>query len=163
MRAIVCSPVSSIVEVQSRDSEVLVDNNFVENDYLVGSYLFTHFDSVNILVFQSTSRKQRRSLSTPAVKIFKKVTNNNILEDKHIAHIMEIFDRKDDVENIAKSVDNNKIAENDYNLSVSSYVEAKDTREKIDIKKLNAEITETVERINVLRADIDEIIKEIEG
>ena len=56
-----------------------------------------------------------------------------------------------------------QIAENDYNLSVSSYVEAEDKREIIDINKLNTEVTETVKRIDTLRADIDEIIKELEG
>ena len=64
---------------------------------------------------------------------------------------------------VATSVDNAQIAENDYNLSVSSYVEAEDKREIIDINKLNAEVTETVKRIDTLRADIDEIIKELEG
>ena len=60
-------------------------------------------------------------------------------------------------------VDNQQITENDYNLSVSSYVEAKDTREVIDIKVLNAEVAQTVVRINELRADIEEIIREIEN
>jgi len=48
-------------------------------------------------------------------------------------------------------------------LSVSTYVEAEDTREKIDIVKLNAEIREIVAREQVLRAEIDKIIAEIEG
>ena len=52
---------------------------------------------------------------------------------------------------------------NDYNLSVSTYVEAEDTREAVDIDKLNAEIAEIVARENVLRAEIDRIIEEIEG
>ena len=76
---------------------------------------------------------------------------------------MDIFDRKEDVKYIAKSIDNKRIAENDYNLSVSSYVEAKDNREIVDIKKLNAEISETVKKINALRIDIDAIVKEIEA
>ena len=38
-------------------------------------------------------------------------------------------------------------------------MEAKDTREVIDIEQLNAEVA----RINELRADIEEIIREIEG
>ena len=54
------------------------------------------------------------------------------------------------------------IAENDYNLSVSTYVEQEDTREKIDIKELNAEISEIVKREQVLRDAIDKIIAEIE-
>lgn len=55
-----------------------------------------------------------------------------------------------------------EVAENDYNLSVSTYVEAKDTREKIDIKKLNAEIEQIVAREQVLRDEIAKIIAEIE-
>ena len=47
-------------------------------------------------------------------------------------------------------------------MSVSTYVEAEDTREKIDIVKLNEEIERIVERENVLRKEIDRIIKEIE-
>ncbi|MGI6470242.1 MAG: hypothetical protein ACOX0S_02330 [Paludibacteraceae bacterium] len=46
---------------------------------------------------------------------------------------------------------------------MSSYVEAKDTREKVDIEELNNEIAKTVAKINALRADIDNIIKEIEA
>lgn len=46
--------------------------------------------------------------------------------------------------------------------SVSTYVEQEDTREVIDIVKLNAEIAEIVKREDVLRAEIDRIIAEIE-
>ena len=57
---------------------------------------------------------------------------------------------------------NSKIVENDYNLSVSTYIEQEDTREVIDIAVLNAEIAEIVKREDVLRAEIDKIIAEIE-
>ena len=86
-----------------------------------------------------------------------------MLTDEHIATIMEIFDKKEDVEHVAVSIDNSKIAENDYNLSVSSYVVAKDLRVKINIAELNEEVSKTVEKIERLRADIDLIIKEIEA
>ena len=94
---------------------------------------------------------------------FKKETNNNVLTDAHIARIVSIFDDKEAVPHTAVIVDNQQIAENDYNLSVSSYVEAKDNREVIDIQQLNAEVAQTVVRINELRADIEGIIREIEG
>ncbi|WP_454979051.1 N-6 DNA methylase, partial [Capnocytophaga ochracea] len=94
---------------------------------------------------------------------FKKETNNNVLTDDHIARIVSIFADKEAVPYTAVQVDNQQIAENDYNLSVSSYVEAKDTREVIDIQQLNAEVAQTIIRINELRADIEEIIREIEN
>ena len=42
-------------------------------------------------------------------------------------------------------------------------MEAKVTRELIKIAELNKEIATTVDKINILRSDIDTIIKEIEG
>ena len=82
--------------------------------------------------------------------------------DEHIDKIIDMFGSKEDVEHVAKTVKKELVKENDYNLSVSSYVEAKDTREVIDIVKLNAEIKETVAKIDRLRIDIDTIISEIE-
>ncbi len=82
--------------------------------------------------------------------------------EEHIEQIMQLFDKKEDTENLAKSKDSETIAENDYNLSVSSYVEAEDTREKIDITLLNTELKTTVARIDQLRGDIDAIVAEIE-
>ena len=69
---------------------------------------------------------------------------------------------KEDIDHVAISVDNDKIAAENYNLSVSSYVEAKDTREVVDIVELNAKIKKTVSNIDRLRAEIDEIVAEIE-
>lgn len=142
----------------------LVDNNFVETIISLAPNLFYGTSiAVNILVLSKHKTDTRTQfIDASGEKFFKKVTNNNILENEHIEKIMEIFDSKKDVEYIAKSIDNKLIAENDYNLSVSSYVETKDNREKVDITKLNAEISKTVENINALRADIDAIIKEIE-
>ena len=45
---------------------------------------------------------------------------------------------------------------------MSTYVEKEDTREVIDIVLLNKEIEETVTKIDRLRADINEIVKELE-
>ena len=55
-----------------------------------------------------------------------------------------------------------EILENNYNLSVPAYVEAADTKERIDIKDLNAKIDETVFREESLRKEIAAIINEIE-
>jgi type I restriction enzyme M protein len=94
---------------------------------------------------------------------YKKETNNNILTEDHIEKIIKLFADKQDIEHIAKQVSFDDIVKQDYNLSVSSYVETKDTREVINITKLNAEIKETVAKIDKLRADIDAIVEVIES
>ena len=75
---------------------------------------------------------------------------------------MKIFTDRKDIDYVAKLVSNTEIEENDYNLSVSTYVEKEDTREKIDIVELNKQIEEIVAREQVLRDEIDKIVKEIE-
>jgi len=164
--AIVCFPgIFYRGGAEQKIRKYLVDNNFVETVISLAPNLFYGTSiAVNILVLAKNKRDTKTQfIDASGEEFFKKVTNNNVLEDKHIDKIMGIFDSKEDVEYTAKSVDNKLIAENDYNLSVSSYVEAKDNREKVDITKLNAEISETVTKINRLRADIDTILKEIEA
>ena len=51
------------------------------------------------------------------------------------------------------------IEEQKYNLTVSTYVEKEDTAVEIDIDELNQRITEIVSRQNVLRTEIDELLK----
>lgn len=164
--AIVCFPgIFYRGGAEQKIRKYLVDNNFVETVISLAPNLFYGTSiAVNILVLSKNKNENiTQFIDASGEGFFKKVTNNNILEDEHIEKIMTIFDRKEDVEYVAKSVDNKLIAENDYNLSVSSYVEAKDNREVIDITKLNTEISETVTKIDKLRADIDAILKEIEA
>lgn len=164
--AIVCFPgIFYRGGAEQKIRKYLVDNNFVETVISLAPNLFYGTSiAVNILVLSKNKRDTKTQfIDASGEDFFRKVTNNNMLEDSHIEKIMELFDRKADVDHVAVSIDNNLVAENDYNLSVSSYVEAKDTREVIDIAVLNAEIKETVQKIDALRTSIDAIIEEIEA
>ncbi len=162
--AIVCFPgIFYRGGAEQKIRKYLVDNNYVETVIALPPNLFYGTSiAVNILVLSKhKTDNTTQFIDASGEDFFLKVTNNNVLEDKHIEKIMDIFDKKEDVEYVAVSIDNSEIAENDYMLSVSSYVEPEDTREVIDIVELNKEIEETVVKINQLRADIDKIIKEI--
>ena len=108
------------------------------------------------------NKTENKVLFIDASNEFKKVTNNNILEEENINKIVDEFRNRKEIEYFSRYVSRDEIAENDYNLSVSTYVEKEDTREKIDIKVLNKEIEETVEKINKLRASINQIVRELE-
>lgn len=164
--AIVCFPgIFYRGGAEQKIRKYLVDNNFVETVISLPANLFFGTSiGVNILVLSKhKSENSTQFIDATGEDFYKKVTNNNMLEDAHIEKIMELFDTKENLEHVAVTIDNEKIAENDYNLSVSSYVEAVDTREVIDIEVLNTELAETVNNITTLRAAIDNLIKEIEG
>ena len=164
--AIVCFPgIFYRGGAEQKIRKYLIDNNYVETVIALPPNLFYGTSiAVNILVLSKHKPDTRTQfIDASGEDFFKKETNNNVLTDAHIARIVSIFADKEAVPHTAVQVDNQQIAENDYNLSVSSYVEAKDTREVIDIKQLNAEVAQIVVRINELRADIEEIIREIEN
>jgi len=164
--AIVCFPgIFYRGGAEQKIRKYLVDNNFVETVIAVAPNLFYGTSIAVTLLVLSKHKTDTKTqfIDASGEDFFKKATNNNVLTDEHIAKIIQIFDKKQDVAHVAVSIDNSKIAENDYNLSVSSYVEAKDNREHVDIEELNKEILKTVEKINALRTSIDEIIKEIEA
>ena len=77
--------------------------------------------------------------------------------------MLEAFSNRSDVEYFARLVDNREIADNDYNIAVSSHVEPEDTRELVDIKNLNKEISQIVKRQSELRSAIDKIVSDVEG
>jgi len=164
--AIVCFPgIFYRGGAEQKIRKYLVDNNFVESIISVAPNLFYGTSIAVTLLVLSKNKKENKTqfIDASGENFFKKVTNNNILTDEHIDKIMDMFDTKKDVPNVAVYVDNKIIAENDYNLSVSSYVDAKDSREKVDIKVLNQDISITINKINKLRSNIDSIIKEIEA
>ena len=164
--AIVCFPgIFYRSGAEQKIRKYLIDNNFVETVISLAPNLFYGTSiAVNILVLSKSKTDTRTQfIDVSGENFYKKETNNNILTNDHIEEIIKMFDNKEDIDHVSKSVENDKIAEENYNLSVSSYVEAKDTREVIDINVLNAEIKTTVSKIDRLRAEIDNIIAEIEA
>lgn len=164
--AIVCFPgIFYRGGAEQKIRKYLVDSNFVETVISLAPNLFYGTSiAVNILVLSKHKTDTKiQFIDASGEDFYKKETNNNVLKPEHIDAIIQLFDSKEEKEYISKSVDKDKIAEENYDLSVSSYVDKKDTREVIDIKVLNAEIKKTVKNIDKLRAEIDEIIAEIEG
>lgn len=164
--AIVCFPgIFYRGGAEQKIRKYLIKENFVETVISLPANLFFGTSiGVNILVLSKhKSENTTQFIDATGEDFYKKVTNNNMLEDVHIEKIMQLFDSKENVKHVAVTIENKIIEENDYNLSVSSYVEAVDTREVIDIEVLNTELAETVNNISSLRAAIDHLVKEIEG
>lgn len=144
--------------------QYLVDNNFVEAVIALPDNLFFGTSIATTILVLAKNKLENKTLFIDASKEFKKETNNNVLTDDNINHIVELFTNYQSVDYKSALVDNEVIgSEQDYNLSVSTYVEQEDTREKIDIDELNQEIAETVAKIDYLRAEIDKIVEELGG
>ena len=160
--AIVCFPgIFYRGGAEQKIRKYLIDNNYVETVIALAPNLFFGTSiAVNILVL-SKHKIDNNTQFIDATNLFKKETNNNVLTDEHIAEIMQVFDKKENITHFSQQVHYQQIKDNDYNLSVSSYVEAQDTREVIDIEVLNQEIEDIVCKVNDLRNGINQVIAEI--
>ncbi|MBR1772875.1 MAG: type I restriction-modification system subunit M [Eubacterium sp.] len=162
--AIVCFPgIMYRGGAEKKIRQYLIDNNYVDTIIQLPSNLFFGTSIATCIMVLKKSKSENKTLFIDASNECVKVTNNNKLTPENIQKIVDTFMAKEEeVKYFSRLVPNSEIAEQDYNLSVSTYVEPEDTREKIDIKVLNAEIKEIVAREQVLRAEIDKIIAEIE-
>ena len=162
--AIVCFP--GIMYRSGSEQKIrkyLVDNNFIDCVIQLPSNLFFGTTIATCIMVLKKGKADSKVLFIDATNECIKVTNNNKLTQANMDRIVDVFEGRREEPHFSHLASYDEVAENDYNLSVSTYVEAGDTREQVDIKKLNAEISEIVLREEQLRAEIDSIIEEIEG
>ena len=162
--AIVCFPgVLYRSGAEKKIRQYLIDNNFIDCVIQLPSNLFFGTSIATCIMVLKKNKADNKTLFIDAAKECIKRTTNNRLEPEHITNIVNVFANRTEKPNFSHLATYEEIVEQEYNLSVSTYVEAEDTREKIDIVRLNAEIARIVAREEVLRAEIDKTIAELEG
>ena len=162
--AIVCFPgIMYRGGAEQKIRKYLVDNNFIDCVIQLPENLFFGTTIVTCIMVLKKNKKDTGVLFIDASKEYKKITNNNQLEEKNIKNIVNYFIERKDNEHVSRLVAYEEIKEKGYNLSVSTYVEAEDAEEKIDIKQLREELRGVVLEENDLRSQIDDILKEIDN
>lgn len=161
--AIVCFPgVLYRRGAEQKIRKYLVDNNYIDAIIQLPENLFFGTGITTCIMVLKRSKSDNNILFIDASKEFIKSGNKNKLTDENIQNILDAYIERKDIDHFVKLASREEVEEFDYNLSVTFYVEPEDTKEEIDIVKLNAEIEKIVARQQVLREEIDKIIKEIE-
>ena len=162
--AIVCFPgIMYRGGAEQKIRKYLIDNNFVDCVIQLPSNLFFGTPIATCIMVLKKGKADSKVLFIDATNECIKVTNNNKLTQANMDRIVETYAQRKEDKHFSHLASYEEVVDNDYNLSVSTYVEAEDTREKVDIRQLNAQIQEIVAREETLRKEIDAIIQEIEG
>lgn len=143
--------------------EYLISNNYVDTVIQLPENLFFGVTIATCVIVLKKSKTDSSILFIDASKEFVHEGNKNKLSEDNIQKIYRTVMDRQESGHFAKLVSNDDILQNDANISVSSYVEPVDTTEKVDIKVLNQQIAEIVKKEEGLRAEIDRIVKELEG
>ncbi len=141
----------------------LIDENYIDSIIALPENLFFGTNIATCIMILKKNKTHINTLFIDASSKFHKQGIKNTLFVEHTQEIIKLYTDYKDTPYLAKCATQAQIRENGYNLSVSSYVQKQDTREKIDIKALNAEIQEIGKRQADLRMRLDSIIAELEG
>ena len=141
--------------------QYLIENNYVDTVIQLPANLFFGVGIATCIIVLKKSKADNSVLFIDASEEYVKDGNKNKLTDDNIQTVFSYYADRKDVEYKAKLVSCKDLLANDCNLSVSSYVEQEDKREAIDIKTVNATLSQLIAEGNSLNAKIDSIIKEI--
>ena len=140
----------------------LIENNRIDTIIQLPANLFFGVGIATcIIVLRKGMRPDNKVLFIDASREFVKSGNKNRLTTENQDHIFNVFAERKEEQYFSCLVPNSDILANDANLSVSSYVEQEDTREVIDIKAVNAKLTELIAEGEELNRKIDAIVKEL--
>ncbi|MFP6099369.1 type I restriction-modification system subunit M [Helicobacter pylori] len=148
---------------EAKIREYLVTKNVIDCVIALPDNLFFGTSIATCILVLKKNKKDDTTLFIDASKEFVKEGKKNKLKARNREKILQTYIERKEIKHFSSLANIEKIKENDYNLSVNRYVEQEDTKEVIDIKALNSEISQIVEKQSALRNSLDLIIKELEA
>lgn len=113
-----------------------------------------------ILIFRK-AKADDKVLFINASREFKSGTNQNQLEERHIAKIVETYRKRGTVDKYAYLATPEELVENDYNLNIPRYVDTFEEEEEINLLAVRAERMELKAELTALEEKMDNYFKEL--
>lgn len=128
-------------------AEATIRQNLLENgaiDTVIGlpENLFFNTSIPTTIIILKKDRDNRNVLFIDASKEFKKIRNQNEMDEEHIEKIIETYKNREFVDKFAYVAEFDEIVENDYNLNIPRYVDTFEEPEPIDVVQLSKDIQE---------------------
>ena len=142
--------------------QYMIDNNFVDTVIQLPSDLFFGTSIATCILVLKKNKTDNNILFLDASDECVRNTNKNKLSDDNIDNIVNLLKNRVTVECKAYLATYEEVKDNDYNISINSYIRNNTSSEVINIVEVNKKLAEIVPRQQQLRAELEEIIKELE-
>ena len=96
-----------------------------------------------------------------ASKEFTPGKKQNLMDEAHIAKVVETYRKREVVERYSHLASPDEIAENDFNLNIPRYVDTFEPEEEIDIAEVQREIDQIEAELVEVRAKMRGYLKEL--
>jgi len=139
----------------------LVDNNYVDAVIQLPKDLFFGTSIATCILVLKKSKIDNKIIFMDASSEFSRQNNKNKLQPENCDKILELLKSRQNLDHFVSVKTVDEIVANEYLLSVSSYVEPRDTQEAVDIALLNQSILDIASRQNVLRNEVDSLVRKM--
>ncbi|GEP64134.1 type I restriction-modification system subunit M [Clostridium beijerinckii] len=148
---------SSEGEIRKR----LLDKNYIDTIIGLPSNLFTNTGIPVVIIILKKNRKiDAPVLIIDASNSFIKVGKQNVLQEKDIAKIVDVYMEKAEIPGYSHLATREEIKNNEYNMNIPRYVEAIDTEisQDVDAHLLGGIPQKNIEDLKVLQALVPDVL-----
>jgi type I restriction enzyme M protein len=148
--------------------KALIEENLLDAVVGLPANLFTTTNiPVAILVFDRSREEggvneaRKDVLFIDASKEFRPENSQNVMNESHIAKVLETYRARAEVEKYSHRVRRDEIAENDYNLNIPRYVDTFEPEQEIDVAALQKEIIALETELTKVRQRMTSYLREL--
>lgn len=148
--------------------KALIEENLLDAVVGLPANLFTTTGiPVAVLIFdrsreQGGSNEARKDvLFIDASKDFTPGKTQNVMEDAHVARVLDTYAQRADIARYSHRADVAEIAENDFNLNIPRYVDTFEAEEEIDVAALQRDINRIEQELADVRLKMAGYLREL--
>lgn len=110
------------------------------------------------IIVLKKQRPGRDVLFIDASRLFEKKKTQNVMNQEHIDHVLELYKNRTNVDKEAFLASYDKIKENGFNLNIPRYVDTFEEEEQINLADVNAELVSVDAGIGATRDSLIEML-----
>ena len=141
--------------------EILLKNGSIYAVIGLPSNMFFNTSIPTCIIVLKKHREGRDVLFIDASKQFVKEKKQNVMNDEHIDHVLELYNNRKNVDKEAYIASYEDIVANDYNLNIPRYVDTTEEEEEIDLAALISDIKETDKSIKETNSAFISMLKDL--
>ncbi|SFU89576.1 type I restriction-modification system subunit M [Butyrivibrio sp. M55] len=127
--------------------KILLENGSIYAVIGLPANMFYNTSIPTCIIVLKKHREGRDVLFIDASNQFEKEKKQNVMNEEHIDHVLELYRNRQSVEKEAFLASYDDIKNNDFNLNIPRYVDTSEEEEEIDLKALTLELNSTNEEI----------------
>ncbi len=141
--------------------KILLENGSIYAVIGLPSNMFYNTSIPTCIIVLKKHREGRDVLFIDASNQFEKEKKQNVMNEKHIDHVLELFRNRQSVEKEAYLASYDDIKNNDFNLNIPRYVDTSEEEEEIDVKALSSKLKSTNAEIREANTSLLDMMGEL--